>query len=171
MASRDYVQLMARYNIWQNENLIAAASTLDQAARQAERGAFFGSIEKTFSHLLWGDGIWLSRFEGRDPPATYKLDSTALIESWDQFREDRAALDRQILDWAHRVSPDWFEGDLTWHSGMSGRTASRPKKMVAVQLFNHQTHHRGQIHAMLTAAGAKPEATDLQAMPEGYLEM
>jgi uncharacterized damage-inducible protein DinB len=114
---------------------------------------------------LWGDGIWLSRFEGRDPPASYKLDSTALIETWDQYQQDRAALDRQILDWAREVSPDWFEGDLTWHSGLSGRTASRPKKMVAVQLFNHQTHHRGQIHAMLTAAGAKPDATDLQAMP------
>jgi len=171
MANKNYALLMARYNIWQNQNLIEAASTLDQAARQAERGAFFGSIEKTFSHLLWGDGIWLSRFEGRDPPANYKIDSTALIESWERFQQDRAALDRQILDWAHRVSPDWFEGDLTWHSGMSGRSATRPKQMVAVQLFNHQTHHRGQIHAMLTAAGAKPDATDLQAMPEGFLEM
>ena len=171
MANQDYVLLMARYNMWQNENLITAASGLDQAARQAERGAFFGSIEKTFSHLLWGDGIWLSRFEGRDPPATYKLDSTALIETWEQYQEDRAALDRQILDWARQVPPDWFDGDLTWHSGMSGRSASRPKKMVAVQLFNHQTHHRGQIHAMLTAAGAKPDATDVQAMPDRYLEM
>lgn len=171
MANQDYVLLMARYNMWQNANLINAASALDRAARQAERGAFFGSIEKTFSHLLWGDGIWLSRFEGRAPPANYTTDSTALIETWDQFQKDRAVLDRQILDWAHRVAPDWFEGDLTWHSGMSGRTASRPKKMVAVQLFNHQTHHRGQIHAMLTAAGAKPDATDLQAMPESYLEM
>ena len=116
MASRDYVLLMARYNMWQNENLITAASGLDLAARQAERGAFFGSIEKTFSHLLWGDGIWLSRFEDRDPPANYKLDSTALIESWDRFLDDRAALDRQILDWANRVAPEWFEGDLTWYS-------------------------------------------------------
>ena len=171
MASQEYVLLMARYNMWQNENLITAASGLDQAARQAERGAFFGSIEKTFSHLLWGDGIWLSRFEDRDPPANYKLDSTALIESWDRFLDDRAALDRQILDWAHQVSPEWFVGDLTWYSGMSGRTASRPKKMLSVQLFNHQTHHRGQIHAMLTAAGAKPDATDIQAIPERFLEV
>jgi uncharacterized damage-inducible protein DinB len=171
MADRDYVLLMARYNAWQNQNLMDTASGLDQAARQAERGAFFGSIEKTFSHILWGDGVWLSRFEGREPPANYRSDSTALIESWESFREERAAFDRQILDWAHRVSPEWFEGDLTWYSGQSGRTACRPKKMVAVQLFNHQTHHRGQIHAMLTAAGARPDATDLQAMPDRYLEM
>ncbi|MDP2122648.1 MAG: DinB family protein [Hoeflea sp.] len=171
MANKDYVLLMARYNRWQNENLIAAASTLDQAARQAERGAFFGSIEKTFSHLLWGDGIWLSRFETRDPPANYRSDHTALIETWEQYQEDRAALDRRILDWAHRVPPEWFEGDLTWSSGTTGLTASRPKKMLAVQLFNHQTHHRGQIHAMLTAAGARPDATDLQAMPERFLGM
>jgi len=171
MASQEYVLLMARYNMWQNENLITAASGLDLAARQAERGAFFGSIEKTFSHLLWGDGIWLSRFEDRDPPANYKSDHTALIRTWEHYQQDRAALDRQILDWAHRVAPEWFEGDLTWYSGMSGRTASRPKKMLSVQLFNHQTHHRGQIHAMLTAAGAKPDATDIQAIPERFLEM
>ena len=81
MASQDYVLLMARYNMWQNENLIKAASGLDQTARQTERGAFFGSIEKTFSHLLWGDGIWLSRFEDRQPPASYKSESTALIDT------------------------------------------------------------------------------------------
>lgn len=171
MANKDYVLLMARYNAWQNENLIKAASALDQAARQAEREAFFGSIEKTFSHLMWGDGIWLSRFEGRDPPANYKSDSTALIESWETFQQQRTELDRQILGWAHGVLPGWFEGDLTWSSGMTGRTASRPRKMLAVQMFNHQTHHRGQIHAMLTAAGAKPDATDLQTMPQTYLEM
>ncbi|PHR24324.1 MAG: damage-inducible protein DinB [Hoeflea sp.] len=171
MANQDYVLLMARYNMWQNENLIKAASGLDQAAREAERGAFFGSIEKTFSHLLWGDGIWLSRFEGRDPPASYKTESTALIETWDGFQQDRAALDRQILDWARAVPSEWFEGDLTWYSGLSGSTASRPKKMLAVQLFNHQTHHRGQIHAMLTAAGARPDATDIQAIPDRFLEM
>lgn len=171
MASRDYALLMARYNMWQNESLITAASGLDQAARHAERGAFFGSIEKTFSHILWGDGVWLSRFEGRDLPAQARMESTALIQSWDDFRKDRASFDRQILDWAHRVPPEWFEGDLTWSSVAGDRTASRPKKTLAVQLFNHQTHHRGQIHAMLTAAGAKPEATDLQAIPDRFLEM
>ena len=171
MASKEYVLLMARYNAWQNQNLMDAASGLDQAARQAERGAFFGSIEKTFSHILWGDGIWLSRFESREPPASYRTDSTALIESWEWFREERLAFDRKILDWAHRVSPEWFDGDLTWHSGVSGRTASQPRRMLAVQLFTHQTHHRGQIHAMLTAAGARPDATDVQAMPDRYLEM
>ncbi|MEQ8480908.1 MAG: DinB family protein [Hoeflea sp.] len=171
MANKDYVLLMARYNAWQNENLIKAANALDEAARQAERGAFFGSIEKTFSHLLWGDGIWLSRFEEREPPANYESDSTALIASWETFQNERAALDRRILDWAKDVLPEWFEGDLTWFSGMTGRTATRPRKMLAVQMFNHQTHHRGQIHAMLTAAGVKPDATDLQAMPRTYLEM
>ena len=170
MADQDYVLLMARYNMWQNENLIKAASGLDQIARQAERGAFFGSIEKTFSHLLWGDGIWLSRFEGRVQPANYKSDHMAMIETWDKFQEERTALDWQILDWARGVPSEWFEGDLTWYSGMTGQTATRPRKMLAIQLFNHQTHHRGQIHAMLTAAGAKPDATDVQAMPDRFLE-
>ena len=57
-----YVQRMARYNRWQNANLYGVADTLPDEERRRERGAFFGSIHKTLSHLLWGDQVWMSRF-------------------------------------------------------------------------------------------------------------
>ena len=57
-----YVQRMARYNRWQNANLYGVADTLSDEERRRERGAFFGSIHKTLSHLLWADQIWMSRF-------------------------------------------------------------------------------------------------------------
>jgi uncharacterized damage-inducible protein DinB len=65
MIGRGYVQRMARYNRWQNENLYGAADQLSEAERQRERGAFFGSIEKTLNHLLWGDQRWMSRSRHR----------------------------------------------------------------------------------------------------------
>ncbi|MBV6656205.1 MAG: DinB family protein [Devosiaceae bacterium] len=168
MANRDYALTMARYNLWQNESVLAAAGGLSASERQKDRGAFFGSIEATLSHLYWGDQVWLSRFAGTPAPQVGIAGSTALIERWDAFAQARKAFDQQILHWAHTVAGDWFDGDLSWYSGAAGRTINKPKQMLVIQLFNHQTHHRGQIHAMLTAAGAKPDDTDLQFMPERF---
>lgn len=171
MPSRDYAVLMARYNRWQNDNLMKAASTLSPNERQEDRGAFFSSIEATFSHLLWGDTIWMSRFAGTPPPTGGIPDSTSLISDWGQFQAERVLMDETILQWAKHVDADWFDGDLRWYSGAIKSEISKPKPLLVVQLFNHQTHHRGQIHAMLTAAGARPGDTDVPFMPERYSSM
>lgn len=168
MPNQFYATAMARYNLWQNENLVTAANGLDDAARQMDRGAFFGSIDKTFAHILWGDRIWLSRFSGSDAPAGGIPDSVSVAQGWGAFCTARAVFDRQILDWALGLDPAWFEGDLSWYSGAVGREVTKPKKLLVLQLFNHQTHHRGQIHAMLTAAGAKPGDTDVPFMPDRF---
>jgi uncharacterized damage-inducible protein DinB len=168
MPNQDYVLTMARYNLWQNESILAAAGGLPAAERETERGAFFGSIQKTLSHLFWADMVWLGRFTGTAGPQVGIPGSVSLIGDWETFLADRKALDHRILQWAHDVTPDWFEGDLSWFSGALGRDITKPKKTLVIQLFNHQTHHRGQIHAMLTSAGAKPDATDVPFMPERY---
>ena len=62
MIDTAYVQRMARYNRWQNQNLYGVADTLPDDERRRERGSFFGSIHKTLSHLLWADRVWMSRF-------------------------------------------------------------------------------------------------------------
>lgn len=167
MPNQDYVRVMARYNRWQNDNLLTAAQGLDAAERDRDRGAFFGSITRTFSHLLWADRTWMSRFDGGEAPGGGIPASTGLITDWDQFLDERRAVDARLIAWADSVPQDWFQGDLHWYSGALGRDMVAPKVRVAIHIFNHQTHHRGQIHAMLTAAGAHPGATDLAFMPEG----
>lgn len=171
MIGRDFVVTMARYNIWQNESLTSAASALTDEERERDRGAFFGSIRKTFSHLLWGDTVWLARFTGQPGPGGGIRDSVSLVTGWDEFLTRRAALDAAILDWAQGLQPGPLDGDLTWFSGALGREVARPRALLAVHMFNHQTHHRGQIHAMLTAAGARPQDTDLFALPAAYLAL
>lgn len=171
MPNRAYARAMARYNLWQNENLVTAADPIGDAARLADRGAFFGSIARTFSHILWGDQIWLSRFAGTEPPEGGIAGSADLYSDWEDFKTLRAGFDRSILDWAKNVAPDWFEGDLHWFSGAVGREMRQPKSLLVLQLFNHQTHHRGQIHAMLTAAGAQPGDTDVPFMPDRFAVM
>ncbi len=169
MIDADYARAMARYNNWQNSGLYAAADGLSEAERQHDRGAFFGSIHKTLSHLLWGDRIWMSRFDGTPPPRS--PDIPASVEEsaeWADLKQERLQCDRLICDWAARLGPDDLAGDLTWFSGAAGREISKPLWLLVVHLFNHQTHHRGQVHAMLTAAGAKPGDTDLPFLPEDW---
>jgi len=161
-----YVQRMSRYNRWQNRNLYGSADTLPDEERRRERGAFFGSIHKTLNHLLWGDQIWMSRFTGGPPPTGGIPDSVSLYSSWDDLKSARSDFDEGFIAWADALTPDWLDSDLTWMSRSANREFTHPKWMLLTHLFNHQTHHRGQVHCMLTQSGGKLHDTDLFLMPE-----
>jgi uncharacterized damage-inducible protein DinB len=157
---------MAAYNAWQNENLYCAADTLGDADRRADKGAFFGSIHATLSHLLWGDLRWMNRFA--DVPAPNQPNIPASVDEcddWEEMKSRRIAADQAIVDWAAGLTDNDLAGDLTWYSGAAGRDETRPLAMLITHFFNHQTHHRGQIHCLLTSLGAKPNDTDLFLMP------
>ena len=100
MIDRAYVQRMARYNRWQNENLYGVADLLSDDERRRERGAFFGSIHKTLSHLLWGDQIWMSRFTDTPKPKAGIPGSVSLFPGWAELTTERAAFDQTMIDWA-----------------------------------------------------------------------
>ncbi|RYH10280.1 DinB family protein [Tropicimonas sp. IMCC6043] len=165
MISVDYVRLMARYNKWQNEAVIAAAETLDDAALRLDRGAFFGSILGTLNHLLWADRIWMARLGPYDRPEITLAESPTYCPTFAAWKADRLRTDGGIDLWAKRLRPINLRGDLRYHSGAAGREFTRPVATCVAHMFNHQAHHRGQVHAMLTAAGATPAATDLTFMP------
>ena len=169
MITVDYVRTFARYNRWQNEGLIALCATLDEPALRQDRGAFFGSIFATLNHLLWGDRIWMSRLDDWAPPPGGIADSVALCPTFSAWRADRERADARLVSWADALRPAQLRGDLRWHSGALGRDLERPIALCVAHMFNHQTHHRGQVHAMLTAAGLHPGPTDLFTMPGAEL--
>jgi len=161
----ELAQLLARYNAWQNHSLYTAADRLDDQARRADRGAFFHSIVGTLNHLLWADRIWFSRFAGTEPPSLGLSDSTDYVTGWAELQRERRTMDEDLLQWTWTLTEAWLAEDLTWFSGAAQREVTRGRALLLAHLFNHQTHHRGQVHAMLTAASAKPEATDLFLLP------
>jgi len=157
---------MARYNRSQNAGLYAAADGLSDEERRRDRGAFFKSIHATLNHLLWADHIWLSRISDAPRPSTPLSESASYRDDWDCLKQDRLPCDDRLLAWADAVTDDWLAGDLIWRSSLMQLDVATPKWLVVSHMFNHQTHHRGQIHAMLTAAGAKPQDTDLILMQQ-----
>ncbi len=161
MISTAYIRTMARYNRWQNQSIFGAADTLTDAARREDRGAFFKSIEGTLNHLLWGDMMWLHRFAATPRPSGGIAGSASRIPDWDQLKAERKAVDEAILIWSEGLEEGWLAGNLTWISSAASREFTKPNWLLVAHFFNHQTHHRGQAHALLTAAGAKPDDTDL----------
>lgn len=164
MIGTAYVQMMARYNAWQNAWLIDAVGSLSAHDLRADRGAFFGSVFGTLNHLLWGDQLWMSRFDGGPGPTTGIPHSGQTEKTLPTWKAARIRTDGRITNWANTVRPAALRGDLKWYSGSMGRDVTQPTAMCITHFFNHQTHHRGQIHAMLTAAGVKTSDTDLVFM-------
>lgn len=167
MITLEYPKTMVRYNHWQNNSLIGAASTLRDEQRRADLGLFWGDIFSTFNHILWADHIWMDRFA---PHYEIKVpsheNSTKIHKSWEAFMIARAAVDNVISKWAGDLKQEDIEGNLIWYSGLSQKQMEEDKGLLIVHFFNHQIHHRGQIHAGLTHFEAKPEATDLPWIPE-----
>jgi len=166
MIDRGYVQRMAHYNRWQNANLYGVADSLPDEERRKERGAFFGSIHKTLSHLLWGDQVWMSRFTDRPRPPAGIPESVSLYPDWEKLKSERTRFDQTIIDWADRVEDSWLAVEQTFFSAATKREWTRPRWILVTHMFNHQTHHRGQVHCMLTQAGGRPSDTDLTVMPD-----
>lgn len=162
----DYCRMMARYNAWQNKQMKAALEALDHETLTQDRGAFFGSILKTANHILWGDLIWMAKFDGGEPPSVGIPGSVDLNPTLAAWSADRFRADARILNWARRVQTVELLGEMRWYSGAMGTNVAVPTPQCVTHFFNHQTHHRGQIHAMVTAAGGTGWNTDLVFMPK-----
>ena len=166
MIDPDYCRTMARYNAWQNSQWTEFLLALPEEEVRRDRGAFFGSILATLNHVLWGDCLWMSRFDGGAAPSVPGERSHETTQSVADWIEARSQMDRRITTWADSLDRESLAQDLTWWSGMSGREMSKPLALCVAHFFNHQTHHRGQAHAMLTATGSKAPVSDLVFMPD-----
>ena len=161
MITPPYVRTMAAYNSEMNRRLYAAAERLGEERRRASQGAFWGSLHGTLGHILWGDFQWMSRFDGWQRPETAIKQSDHFVEDWAELRSRREKADADIERWAGKVDDAWLGADMSWFSGAANRQVTAPKRLLVTHFFNHQTHHRGQAHALITMAGEKTDDTDL----------
>jgi len=148
----------ARYNRLANETLYAACAGLTGAEYRRDLGAFFGSVHGTLNHLLLGDRIWMARFEGGTSPST-GLDAI-LFEEFAALREARAGMDERIERFFANL-PAGFEGRSVRYVNNSGFDSEDPLAVILPHFFNHQTHHRAQVHTMLSQLGHAPPVLDL----------
>ncbi|MEM8794160.1 MAG: DinB family protein [Pseudomonadota bacterium] len=154
-----HFEMFAAYNHWANARLFEAANALSDTAYHSDEKAFFGSVHGTLNHLLVGDRIWMRRFTGQGP------DHRDLNEI---IHEDRAALaqarkeeDHRIIAWVDGLSEADLSGDITYMPITTPREIRSPLAPLMAHFFNHQTHHRGQAHALLTRLAGTAPSLDL----------
>ncbi len=167
MIDKAYVLAMARYNAWQNKQLMDIVKQADQAVLTQDQGAFFGSIMGTLNHILWADTLWMSRFcTDISTPSQSIEESTCFAPTLGVWEAERFRMDGRIRIWAETLSHFDLTGEMSWFSGAQGRQVSQSIALCVLHMFNHQTHHRGQVHGLLTANGLPAPTSDLVFMPE-----
>jgi len=175
----EHLRLLAHYNQWMNERLFRTAAGLDAGQLAADRGAFFGSILGTLNHLMVGDVIWLKRF-ATHPAKHASLDSLRTTEmpkpldqilfgEMGQLGEERARLDEMIRAWTEELTNVDLDHMLDYRNTKGVRSIKRFGSL-ALHLFNHQTHHRGQVTTLLSQQGLDMGVTDLLVLIPDALE-
>jgi uncharacterized damage-inducible protein DinB len=163
MLTPAFAAVMARYNRDMNRQIYAVCASVPDEERRRDRGAFFKSIHGTLNHLLWGDALWLARFEGRPLPSGGP--ATEVHASFDELRAARERLDEAIAAWAERLDAGWLAAPFRFYSVSYKRERVLPAWVLVAQLFNHQAHHRGQLTALLSQRGLDYGVTDLPFSP------
>jgi uncharacterized damage-inducible protein DinB len=156
---KEHFALMARYNAWANTRLYRMAGNLSDEQYRRDVGAFFKSLHGTLNHVLVADRIWMSRMTGTGVAPT-RLDAI-LFDDLGELSEARRTEDERILRFVEERTDAQLEAPLDYR--MMDRSKQQQKlREVLAHLFNHQTHHRGQAHGILTALGVKdPDSLDV----------
>lgn len=165
---RQHFSMFAAYNRWANVLLFQAAETLSQDELDRDTGAFFGSLTGTLNHVLVADRTWMKRFTGQGS-APAALDAIPYPDLA-SLRIAREAEDERIVEWIGTLDDAAFSGRFTYVTVTDMRTVSNRLAPALAHFFNHQTHHRGQAHAALTALGKDAPSLDLiqfHRTPEG----
>lgn len=164
MITTDYCRTMAEYNSWMNERLYVLCASMSDDERKQDKGAFFGSIHRTLNHILYGDLAFLSRFTGA--PVEVPELGVDLHSDFEELRLARSTLDQRIIDWSKALTPHWLEQKLTYTSNVDGASRTVQQWVLVAHMFNHETHHRGQITTVLSQMGLDVGTTDLPFMPQ-----
>lgn len=158
----NYYQLMAAYNRWMNRKLYEVCAGIPDHKRREDLGAFFKSIHGTLNHLLFGDMAWMGRFTER--PTKYAI-GEEIHADFDELRAAREEMDTAICEWVEGLTDEWLAEPLEWTSKMDGKTRRIPRHILVTHMFNHQTHHRGQLTTLIKQLGYEPGITDIPWMP------
>lgn len=159
MTTPPLYQALAAYNAAMNTKIYDACAGISDAERKADRGAFFRSIHSTLNHLLFGDKAWMGRLRGRPEPLPPI--GTDIHEAFDDLRAAREAMDAEIIRWTEGLTDEWLGEQLEWTSSVDGKTRHQPRWLLTTHMFNHQTHHRGQLTTLLSQSGIDIGSTDI----------
>jgi uncharacterized damage-inducible protein DinB len=166
MYEGSHYQLMAEYNCWMNQKLYSVCSAIPDEQRKQDLGAFFQSIHGTLNHLLYGDKAWMGRFTNM--PFSVTRIGQEIYADFEELRIEREKTDQQILEWSMSLNPAYLSQPFEYISNVDGQRRVLPTWILVTHMFNHQTHHRGQVTTLIKQIGYEPGVTDIPWLPTIY---
>lgn len=151
------LRAMAHNNAWANHRLLSAGAELTQAELEAPRTGFFPSIQATLNHILVIDRFYVDALEGGSlGPAAWAnpIPCPTLAE----LHTEQAAIDRRLIAWCNSMGESGPDQVIHVHRGT--RVQHERADRLLLHLFQHQIHHRGQAHAMLSGTSVRPPQLD-----------
>jgi uncharacterized damage-inducible protein DinB len=142
-------RMFAGYNAWCNDRLYETAAQISDADYRDDRRAFFGSLHGTLNHLLVGDRIWMQRFTGRGEIPS-RLDAI-LYDDFARLRTARRAEDERISGYIEALTESDLSKPIRYRTFVSPQDIEQVLAPALDHFFNHQTHHRGQAHALVSS--------------------
>jgi uncharacterized damage-inducible protein DinB len=158
MTLQHHFQALAKYNTLANQRLYEACSRLSPDDLKNSSPASFSSIFGTLNHILVGDRIWLARFEGKEVASKGLGD--ILYDTFQELREARVKEDKRTETFTAEMTERFLEGSITYVNNQ-GKTYKDAVPLLLAHFFNHQTHHRGQIHTLLKEKGTDSLVLDV----------
>jgi len=156
---KPHYTMFAGYNAWANRRLYDAAALLSDADYRADKGAFFKSMHGTLNHLLATDRIWMKRFTG-EGEAPERLDAI-LHDHLADLDAARTKEDRRIVAYIDSLDDERLSGVIRYRRVSTPEEFVQPLMPALDHWLNHQTHHRGQAHMILTSLGKTAPELDL----------
>lgn len=151
------LRAMAYNNAWANRRLLAACANLTQAEFEAPRTGFFPSIQATLNHILIIDRFYVDALEGGTlGPAAWA--DPIPFPTVSDLRPAQAAIDRRLIAWCEALDETGPDRIIRVHRGTRVQTERADRLLL--HLFQHQIHHRGQAHAVLSGTAAPPPQLD-----------
>lgn len=154
-----HFQALAAYNEWANRRLYEAVGALPAEDFVRDLKAFFGSLRGTLNHILVADLIWLGRFTGTPAADITSLDQT-LHTDFAALDAARREVDLRLIDFVGGLEPADFAATIAYRTMTRGEAVNTRANMLT-HVFNHQTHHRGQAHGLLSLLGREAPSLDL----------
>ena len=154
-----HFEMMAGYNAWANGLLFDAVAEVPEEDYRRDVGAYFGSLHRTLNHIYVADMIWMARFRGQSNPP-WALDHIP-HHRLEDLRARRWALDRDVLGFVMGLDAERLLTDINYLTVQQPSRVTQPLGPALSHFFNHQTHHRGQCHGILTQISGRAPELDL----------
>lgn len=155
----DHFAMLARFNGWVNKILYDHVEKLSEQVYRADSGLFFKSVHNTLNHLLLVDLAWMARIRGDTTAGIHSLDQV-LYDDFEILRRQRLQTDNTLTDLIDGLRQSDLSAPVNF-TCLDGSTEELGIDIILLTLFNHQTHHRGQINAVLTRNGIIPPDVDI----------